>query len=800
MLKFLKDGLQYGSYILKDRSIGMHIPFRRHVNHCVVTLENGAIAGTIKLDGLHFQTIDQSRLNSLSEHFNTILKSFGSSKYSIWSTIIRKKINIENNGKFQNNFCQNLNDKYFDMLQEKNMFTNEIYLTVVVSEQKGVLGLVDRLNRFSSGRGRSRVINDQDQDVVDLTERLQTMKEELRAYGPHILSIVEREDGFYSEPCEFFNALAMMGVDRKMRLPRMPINEYIGQARLFFSKRTIELSSAVEEEKRFGQFLSIKEYPPFTAPGMLNNLLHVGQEFILTQSFSLVDKPMALERITRIQRQISSSDARDSSVEDDVSYARNALLNQESVFGNYHMSLLAITRDYDGLSKTVSELARCLTEANIAWVREDLNCEPSFWAQFPGNHAYIARSAMLSSANIAGLASMHNFPVGNRTGLKWGEPICVFETTSQTPFFFSFHNEGGLGHFLVTGKSGSGKTVALAFLLSQAFRVRPRPKAVFFDKDRGAEVFIRAMGGQYEILNPDFTTGFNPLQIKNTNENRVFLTNLFKIMLEVSGGPDAAEEEQILERAIGAVLNYPKAQRRLSYLQQLVQGQSKGHANDLASRLQSWVDGDKAWVFNSDTDMLNLDEKRILGFDMSKIFKLGAVRGPILMYLFHRLQELLDGDPVMVFMDEGWQLLNDSAFTAFIRDMLNTFRKRNAIVGFGTQSPNDIAASPIGHTLIEQTAVHLHFPNDGANRDAYINDFNLSEKEFYFVQNSVAERRCFLIKSARSSVIARLDLSGMPDYIKVLSGGEKAVLELDRLRAEFGDDPQNWLPHFMGKA
>ena len=125
---------------------------------------------------------------------------------------------------------------------------------------------------------------------------------------------------------------------------------------------------------------------------MLDGLLQMNHEFILTQSFTLADKPIAQERISRLQRQIRASDEAGSTVETDIDFALNSLLNQEAVFGYHHFSLLCLSRDLAGLDKAVAELGSCLTDMNINWLREDLNLEASFWAQLPGNHAYIARS------------------------------------------------------------------------------------------------------------------------------------------------------------------------------------------------------------------------------------------------------------------------------------------------------------------------------------------------------------------------------------------------------------------------
>ena len=124
----------------------------------------------------------------------------------------------------------------------------------------------------------------------------------------------------------------------------------------------------------------------------------------------------------------------------------------------------------------------------------------------------------------------------------------------------------------------------------------------------------------------------------------------------------------------------------------------------------------------------------------------------------------------MLFMDEGWRLLRDQTFSDFIVDKMKTIRKLNGIIGFGTQSAADIARSPAAHTLIEQSATNIHFPNPRADEDSYIDRFGLTAKEFGFIRNTPPEKRSFLIKHGNDSVIARLDLGSMPDLIKVLSG------------------------------
>jgi type IV secretion system protein VirB4 len=133
-------------------------------------------------------------------------------------------------------------------------------------------------------------------------------------------------------------------------------------------------------------------------------------------------------------------------------------------------------------------------------------------------------------------------------------------------------------------------------------------------------------------------------------------------------------------------------------------------------------------------------------------------------------------------------------FASRIRDWLKTLRKRNAIVGFATQSARDALDSGISAALVEQTATMIFMPNPKAKAEDYCAGFGLSEHELELVRSLPAHSRCFLVRHANHSVIVRLDLSGMPDLLTVLSGRETTVRRLDAIRRSVGDDPAHWYP------
>ena len=185
------------------------------------------------------------------------------------------------------------------------------------------------------------------------------------------------------------------------------------------------------------------------------------------------------------------------------------------------------------------------------------------------------------------------------------------------------------------------------------------------------------------------------------------------------------------------------------------------------------------------------------GFDMTRMLDSPTTRTPAMMYLFHRVEQQLDGQPTIIVIDEGWKALDDTVFVARLKDWEKTIRKRNGLVGFCTQSANDALESRISASIIEQAATQIFLPNPKARGEDYVGGFGLSEHEFGLVRALPDTSHCFLIKQGDQSAVARLDMTGMSGFLKVLAGTERSVRKLDALRAELGDDPAAWLPRFM---
>jgi type IV secretion system protein VirB4 len=167
------------------------------------------------------------------------------------------------------------------------------------------------------------------------------------------------------------------------------------------------------------------------------------------------------------------------------------------------------------------------------------------------------------------------------------------------------------------------------------------------------------------------------------------------------------------------------------------------------------------------------------------------------MYLFHLVEQLVDGRRFLCWQDEFWRLLGDPAFESFARNAPKTWRKLNGVMAMATQSPADVLESPIARTLVEQTPTKILFPNPEASRADYVEGLGLTEREFTLVREALAPgSRFFLVKQGHHSVVCKLDLKGLDDLLAVISGRKNNVVLAERLIAEVGPDPAAWLPRF----
>lgn len=777
--------------VQRERPAGFHLPYARHVDDHTIETRDGLLMQFVQLRGLLFETADATELNYRKALRDALLQSIGSSRFAIYHHIMRRRVEADLPGTHPDAFSQQVDQKWRDRLAARQLYVNDLYLTLIRRPLQGRIGVADRVRGLLTHAGEDRA-SEQTHELRQLEAAREALVAALGVYEPRLLSVYESDNGVCSEPLEFLSSL-FNDESRPILLPFQDVGAYLPYRRVSFGQNAVELAPAGHLERSFAGLVSVKDYPGHTGPGMFDELLRLPCELVITQSFAFVDRQAALSRMNLALRRMRSAEDEALSLRGELGQAKDEVAAGRAGFGEHHMTIAvrgATLADVDG---GVAEVTATLADLGIIGVREEIALEPAFWAQFPGNFKYVARRALVSTGNFAGLASAHNFPTGSADGNHWGPAITLLETTAAGPYFFNFHH-GDLGNFTVIGPSGTGKTVVLNFLLAQARKLHPR--IVFFDKDRGAELFIRAIGGSYDLLRAGEPSGLNPLQLADTSANRQFLIDWLTLL---AGGAELDEIARIRD-AVDANYSQPVAARRLTHLVELFRGGQRPHVGDLWSRmLPWWGEGERAWLFDNPRDLTDLGTETV-GFDMTAILDDPVLRTPAMMYLFQRVEERLDGSPAIIVVDEGWKALDDDVFVRRIKDWEKTIRKRNGIVGFATQSAQDALESRIASAIIEQAATQIFMPNPKARADDYMQGFGLTRHEYDLVRSLPDTSHAFLIKRGGESVVARLDLTGERDLLTILSGRERTVRLLDEIRPETGDDPAAWMPELLARA
>jgi type IV secretion system protein VirB4 len=775
----------------KEAHAGDRLPYRALIDGNVIALRDGSVMIALQVPGLAFETADTLELNSHAAAREVLLRGALDARFVLYHHVIRHRVQVELEGRFDDPLCEHIDARWRERLGRGALFVNDQFVTLVRRPARGKSGWPERLARMVKRKDAEAQEADP-ADIRSLRAAAQAMVSALAPYGARLLGDYEGAGGTCSEVLELLSAL-YNGEMRPVRRPAdgTDIGRMLPYRRASFGMDAMELSGA--QGRDFAALVSLKDYPDSTAPGIVDALLRLPCELVLTETYAPTDRQQARERIDLALRRLKTADEEAMAERREMAAARDALGMGAVGFGDHHLSVLVRAATLDALDETAADCAATLAEAGAIAVREDVNLEPGFWGQFPGNEGYLVRRSLISSANMACLGSLHGFSMGQARGNHWGEAVTLLQTTSSTPFFFNFH-QGDLGNFSVIGPSGSGKTVVMNFLAAQAQKFSPR--TVLFDKDRGAEVFVRGIGGAYSRIASGHPTGFNPLALPDTAANRAFLRDWLGVLLQAQG----PEEHAMIAGAVDAAYANDPSLRRLTHFRELLAGARRPQPGDLASRLEAWTQGhEHGWLFDNEHDRLDLSA-RVIGFDMTALLESPRLRTPVMMYLFHRIDERLDGSPAMILIDEGWKALDDEVFAARIRDWLKTLRKRNALVGFATQSARDALDSRISTALVEQTATMLFMPNARARAEDYCDGFGLTEHELDLIRTLPAQSRCFLVRQSDASAVVRLDLSGMPDVLTVLSGRESTVRRLDLLRAQHGEEPSRWYSELTGEV
>lgn len=794
-----------------ESEIGMseYIPLSHHVTPHIVSTHSAEYMTTWKISGRAHECADLEDVFLWTRDLNAFVRGIGTEHISFWAHIHRRRVVEYPDSEFSNTFCNKLNDQYKDSFKNYNLMVNDLYLTIVYRES------TDKVMSFFAKREKHSLKEKSELQITaintlnDINRQFATILK--KSYGGELLGIYSFNNHAYSSTLEWYSFL-INGEFSRVPVCKELISDYLPQNRPLFSKwGEIGEQRHLNKTRKFA-ILEIKEFDDTTEPGQFNILLESNYEFILTQSFSCLSLHAARGFLKRHKAQlVDANDVAISQIEE-IDQALDELVSRKFVMGEHHSSLLIYGKTAEEVRDYAAKAKGALLDSGIVPHAVDLALEAAFWAQLPGNWRFRPRPMPITSLNFLCLNPFHNFLSGKPNNNPWGPAVTILKTVSGTPHYFNFHVSGLeenatdkrlLGHSFIGGQSSAGKTTILGFLLAQAQKFDPT--IVAFDKDRGLQVAICAMGGKYLPLKNGEASGFNPLQLEPTKANILFLKRLIMQLIASSGDAITHNDEREIDQALDTVMHHiDKPLRRLSLLLQSLPNPLRDEYDSrptVHARLEKWCQGGEyGWLFDNEKDELDLTTHRLFGFDVTDFLDNQVTRTPTIMYLLFRTEDMIDGRRFMYVFDEFWKILNDAQLEYFVKDKLKTMRKENGICLFSTQEPDDALRSNIGKTIAQQLATLIFLENPRADADDYIEGFKLTQSEFAVIKEIPSGSRRFLIKQGEQAAVASLNLAGFDDALLILSGTPDNADICEEVIAEVGDNPDVWVPLYLQRV
>lgn len=467
----------------------------------------------------------------------------------------------------------------------------------------------------------------------------------------------------------------------------------------------------------------------------------------------------------------------------EVAAAEHALEADEVGYGYYSSMIILLDRDKEAVEKKAKIVEQTLLNLGMGAKTEDLNAMEAWLGSVPGAVYHHIRRPVLSTGNLIHCMPISDIWAGQRRNYHLNGPALIYaQTDGSTPFRLNLH-VGDVGHTLIVGPTGAGKSVQLNLIAAQ-FRKYKNAKVFYFDKGASSRVLTAAVGGNfYDIGNErENDISFQPLAGIDDEGERAWVQEWLFDYIRKENVVVTPELKKAVEAALVSVANLPVKYRTMTTLVATIQD----HA--LKTTLHPLtLAGSYGRIFDSDKDNLSFTDWQV--FEMSTLMKNQAILSPALFYIFHRIEQQLTGkDPVLINLDECWVYMQHPEFAKKMEEWLRELRKKNASVVFATQGLAEIIESPILNTVLESCKSMIFLPNAKAvekkTKEMY-DSFGLNDQQIALIASAVPKKQYYYTSPIGSRLY---DLVLGPEALSYCAVSAADQLECKRILAAYGKE------------
>ena len=791
--------LRIGEYRSRADRLADHLPWAALVAPGVVLNKDGSFQRTLRFRGPDLESATEAELVSTSARVNNVLRRFGSG-WALFFDAERREALGYPESRFPDAASWLVDkERQASFEGEREHYESRYHLTLVWLPPADTQATAERalVERPSGDKGR-----DWREALGHFVAETNRALDLLSGFMPEVKALDDEET------LTFLHA-AVSEKRHRVAVPETP---------MYLDALLADTPLAGGLEPMLGgqhlRTVTVLGFPSMSRPGILDALNHQDFGYRWVTRFIALDKAEATRALTKLRRQwfnkrksvtamlrevmynqpvqLLDSDADNKVVDADL--ALQALGQDYVAFGYLTATITVADADAAAADEKVRSVERIVNGLGFTAMRERLNAVEAWLSSLPGQVYANVRQPLVHTLNLAHLMPLSSVWAGpSRNSHLDGPPLLFAQTSGSTPFRLSTH-VGDVGHMLVVGPTGAGKSVLLS-LLAMQFRRYPDARIYLFDKGWSARAAVLALGGAHHALGSgaegegEGALAFQPLRRIDEPAQRTWAADWLGALLEHEKVVVAPEVKDAVWSALGSLASAPAQERTLTGLSLLLQ------SNALKSALLPYtLEGPFGALLDAAEDRLALTQVQC--FETETLMGQAGAVLPVLTYLFHRLEERFDGSPTLLVLDEAWLFLDNPLFAARIREWLKVLRKKNVAVVFATQSLADIADSSIAPAIIESCPQRIFLPNDRAvepqQRAAY-EKFGLNERQVELIARATPKRDYYL-QSQRGN---RLFDLGLGRIALAFCGASDPASQrrIDRLLAEHGPDnfARRWL-------
>src|SRR5215475_10031978 len=749
-------------YRNKPQSLADFLPWAALVADGVVLNKDGSLQRTARFRGPDLDSATPAELVSVTARLNNALRRLGTG-WAIFVEASRHSAHDYPASQFPDPVSSLVDAERAAQFEEEGAhFESAYYVTFVflpLAEEAA------RAESFLYEGGVSGGSVDAHQTLRGFVDRTDRVLQLIEGFVPEAARLSDAETLTYLHSC-------ISTRRHRVRVPEVPM--YL-DAVLIDEHLTGGLAPRLGNAHL--RTLTVMGFPSATYPGILDELNRIAFPYRWSTRAIALDKTDATRIVTRIRRQWFAKRKSITAILKEVmtneasalidTDAHNKALDADAALQELGSDLIgqayvtATVTVWDEDARVADERLRLVEKViqgrDFTCIAETANAVEAWLGSLPGHVYANVRQPPVSTLNLAHmmpLSAVWAGPDGNEH--LNGPPLMFAKTEGATPFRLSLH-VGDVGHTLVVGPTGAGKSVLLALMALQ-FRRYEGARIFAFDFGGSIRAAALAMGGDWHDLGGALSgdaiapVALQPLAAIDDPAERSWAAQWVAAILAREGVTVTPQAKEHLWSALGSLASAPVAERTLTGLSVLLQSSA------LKQALQPYCVGGP-WGRLLDGEAEHLGDTSVQAFETEGLIGTGAAPA-VLAYLFHRVEGRLNGSPTLLIIDEGWLALDDPTFGAQLREWLKTLRKKNASVVFATQSLADIETSAIAAAIVESCPTRLFLPNERAIEPqitSIYRRFGLNDRQIEIVARATPKRD-YYCQSRRGNRLFELGL------------------------------------------